>query len=271
MGATKITIEMALEKLISKYQTRLGHNDSLFLRRIYQQGLDKYTNRIRSIGFINRRVLDAGCGFGQWSLALADQNRRVSACDNSRIRIEFLGDLAKALRVKNLSVDEGSIEYLPYPDNTFDCVFSYSVLYLGDYKKALAEFKRVLRPGGWLYVCTNGLGWYLYTYNTTHNPADDYNPKRIAVDAIANTIGLGYGFEKIDNAHTIVPSQSLSQYLDSLGFDVQFSGAEGSIRINSATSELLPVPFFIGRYEGQEAVYEMLARLNFRPKFGSAG
>lgn len=87
-------LEAVLSKVQFTHQARIGHNDRLFLQRIYADGLDKYTDRLQAIGFAeHEHVLDAGCGYGQWSLALAGMNQAVSACDISPLRVNFLGDL----------------------------------------------------------------------------------------------------------------------------------------------------------------------------------
>ena len=46
-------------------------NDKLFIQRVFSKGLDSYINRLEAIGFTKKsKVLDAGCGYGQWSIAL---------------------------------------------------------------------------------------------------------------------------------------------------------------------------------------------------------
>ena len=93
-----------------------------------------------------RRILDAGCGSGPLSAALRERGAVVSGFDASAGMLELarrrLGDGAD-LRV----VDLGGP--LPYPDDTFDDVVASLVLhYLEDWGPALAELRRVLKPGG---------------------------------------------------------------------------------------------------------------------------
>ncbi|KAB8166524.1 methyltransferase domain-containing protein [Streptomyces sp. 3MP-14] len=93
-----------------------------------------------------RRVLDAGCGSGLLSAALRDRGAVVSGFDSSAGMLELarrrLGDGAD-LRVTDLGGP------LPYPDDTFDDVVASLVLhYLEDWGPALAELRRVLKPGG---------------------------------------------------------------------------------------------------------------------------
>ncbi|GAA3851641.1 class I SAM-dependent methyltransferase [Streptomyces sedi] len=93
-----------------------------------------------------RRVLDAGCGSGLLSAELRDRGAVVSGFDSSAGMLELarrrLGDDAD-LRVTDLGGP------LPYPDDTFDDVVASLVLhYPEDWGPALAELRRVLKPGG---------------------------------------------------------------------------------------------------------------------------
>ncbi|MFH7340795.1 class I SAM-dependent methyltransferase [Streptomyces sp. KHY 26] len=93
-----------------------------------------------------RRILDAGCGSGPLFAALRDRGAIVSGFDASAGMLELarrrLGDGAD-LQVADLGGP------LPYSDNTFDDVVASLVLhYLEDWGLALAELRRILRPGG---------------------------------------------------------------------------------------------------------------------------
>jgi ubiquinone/menaquinone biosynthesis C-methylase UbiE len=93
-----------------------------------------------------RRILDAGCGAGPLSAALRDRGAIVTGFDKSAGMIELarrrLGDDAD-LRVADLAGP------LPFPDDAFDDVTASLVLhYLEDWGPALAELRRVLKPGG---------------------------------------------------------------------------------------------------------------------------
>jgi SAM-dependent methyltransferase len=97
-----------------------------------------------------RRILDAGCGAGPLFAALRDRGAIVTGIDKSAGMLEQarrrLGDDAD-LQVAELGSP------LPFPDDTFDDVTASLVLhYLEDWGPALAELRRVLKPGGRLIV-----------------------------------------------------------------------------------------------------------------------
>ncbi|MFE1857926.1 class I SAM-dependent methyltransferase [Streptomyces anandii] len=93
-----------------------------------------------------RRILDAGCGAGALSAALRERGATVTGIDTSPAMLALagrrLGDDAE-LHLADLGGP------LPFDDGTFDDVVASLVLhYLEDWGPALAEMRRVLRPGG---------------------------------------------------------------------------------------------------------------------------
>jgi ubiquinone/menaquinone biosynthesis C-methylase UbiE len=97
-----------------------------------------------------RRILDVGCGSGPLFAELRDRGAIVTGIDKSAGMLDQarrrLGDGAD-LQVAELGSP------LPFPDGTFDDVTASLVLhYLEDWGPALAELRRVLKPGGRLIV-----------------------------------------------------------------------------------------------------------------------
>jgi ubiquinone/menaquinone biosynthesis C-methylase UbiE len=95
-------------------------------------------------------ILDAGCGSGPLMEALRAKGAVVSGFDLSSAMVELarerLGEDAD-VRVADLGAP------LPYPDDRFDLVVaSLSLHYVEDWASALTELRRVLKPGGRLFV-----------------------------------------------------------------------------------------------------------------------
>ncbi|RSO09928.1 SAM-dependent methyltransferase [Streptomyces sp. WAC 05379] len=112
-----------------------------------------------------RRILDAGCGSGPLFGALRDRGAVVSGFDASAGMVELarrrLGDSAD-LQVADLGGP------LPYSDDTFDDVVASLVLhYLEDWGPALAELRRVLKPGGRLIASVD----HPFAINLMHRQA----------------------------------------------------------------------------------------------------
>lgn len=262
----KMHIDLSTEEMLAKismimadYEIAMGHNDYLFLERTFGEGLGKYVDRLRSIGFTGKgKVLDAGCGYGQWSLALAEMNETIESCDITPSRVQFLETLAVHLNVTNLTVKVSTINAMPYSDNYFDAVFCYGVIFLTPWHQSLVELIRVLKPGGSLYVNANGLGWYMFLWCEEHNKANDYDPKAITAKCLSDTLAYDrLGIYK-PGMNLIIEPAAMIKTLSMLGFSCVQLGSEGSLY--SPTSIHRPQPFFIGSFGGCTAVFEILAQ-----------
>ena len=95
------------------------------------------------------RVLDAGCGAGHTALACAPTAREVIAYDLTPAMLAQVQRLAAEREIANIVTRQGDVAALPFADDEFDLVVSrYSAHHWGQPEAALAEFGRVLRPGG---------------------------------------------------------------------------------------------------------------------------
>lgn len=101
------------------------------------------------------KILDAGCGRGETILACARAGAEVAGVDYSQAAV----DLTKEVLADYPGADvrQGDVTALPWADDTFDRVqFSDVIEHLDRAQTvpALAEFRRVLKPGGFLLVHT---------------------------------------------------------------------------------------------------------------------
>jgi SAM-dependent methyltransferase len=133
-----------------------------FLRLEFGPGLQYYLDRLDQIQFAGDAVLDAGCGAGQWSIALSQRFGRVAALDQKPDRLATLDRVAREMAILHIDIRQGSVEKLPYPDQRFDAVFCYGVIMFTRVPEVLREFFRVLRPCGRAYICLNADGWSYY-------------------------------------------------------------------------------------------------------------
>ncbi|NEB35614.1 class I SAM-dependent methyltransferase [Streptomyces sp. SID14515] len=95
------------------------------------------------------RVLDVGCGSGTVSAAAVARGARVYAADAEPGMAE-----ATRLAVPGIAAAHiARLPELPYADDTFDAVVGNFVLnHVGRPREALAELRRITRPGGRLAV-----------------------------------------------------------------------------------------------------------------------
>ncbi len=101
----------------------------------------------------DERVLDAGCGAGHTALAFAPHVRHVTALDLSLPMLGQVEKLAVERGLTNITTRQGDVEQIPFPDASFDLIVSrYSAHHWPRPQDALAEFHRLLRPGGRLLL-----------------------------------------------------------------------------------------------------------------------
>jgi ubiquinone/menaquinone biosynthesis C-methylase UbiE len=123
-------------QIIDQFKQRTFSNQGAFLQSYLSAGLS---------------VLDCGCGPGSMTLDIAElvNPGQVFGIDSSPIQIEQALITQKERAIINASFVSGSAYSLPYVDEQFDVVFAHAVLYhLKKPEQALAEFFRVLKPGG---------------------------------------------------------------------------------------------------------------------------
>ncbi|MGI5835781.1 MAG: methyltransferase domain-containing protein [Chloroflexota bacterium] len=98
------------------------------------------------------RVLEVGSGSGSRSVAVALRGAEVTGIEPSEAGVA--ASRLRAQRYPHLKVrfDVGIGEELPFPDGSFDLVFSTEVLqHVQNMERVIAETSRVLRPGGHCY------------------------------------------------------------------------------------------------------------------------
>lgn len=113
------------------------------------------------------KVLDVGCGTGWASRIVARMvpKGEVVGIDFAEGMVQKAKQLTskdKAHNYGNLSFKIADVEDIPYPNDYFDCVMCLeSFSWYPNPAVALKEMKRVLKPGGKLYVADGADSWLL--------------------------------------------------------------------------------------------------------------
>jgi SAM-dependent methyltransferase/uncharacterized protein YbaR (Trm112 family) len=97
-----------------------------------------------------RRFLEVGCNWGRWCVSAARRGYEVVGVDPSLLGVRAARRVAEQLGVEATYV-VADARHLPFPDDSFDVVFSYSVFQHFARDDALAAFDevgRTLRPEG---------------------------------------------------------------------------------------------------------------------------
>lgn len=142
------------------------------------------------------RVLDVGCGTGEIALRLGEAvgpSGRVAAYDYAPAAVE-------AARARGVRAEVADAAHLPEADAYADALLcAYAAYYLPDLRAALAEWRRVLRPGGRLVVAgpaadSNAELYAFHRAATGRGPGD---ADRLALGFVARDVAgaLGAGFD----------------------------------------------------------------------------
>ncbi|VVB94828.1 Ubiquinone/menaquinone biosynthesis C-methyltransferase UbiE [uncultured archaeon] len=117
-------------------------------QRRVEQTIETLLNRVAK----NKpRILDLGSGTGNLALKFLNKGCWVTACDVSQKSLDILSK--RANNNSNLELSLLIDKKLPFENNSFDVVATYSVLHhIPDYLFTIKEFIRVLKPGGYIYI-----------------------------------------------------------------------------------------------------------------------
>ncbi|HUQ47826.1 MAG TPA: methyltransferase domain-containing protein [Gemmatimonadaceae bacterium] len=107
------------------------------------------------------RILDAGCGNGWYAEQLLSRGADVDAIDASAVMVEHARARLSAQLAEGgegrLSVQHADLmSALPFDSSRFGGIVCPLVMhYIADWRPTLREFRRVLRPDGWLLFSTH--------------------------------------------------------------------------------------------------------------------
>ena len=151
MDPLKISIAEAWDRGVADYDELVAHG------RLTRTEADAWKAVLaRALpplsGASTVRVLEVGAGTGVMSLLIAELGYQLTATDISRGMLQEARRKA-AQRPMPITFEIADAEVLPFPDAQFDAVFGRHILWtLPHPDKALAEWRRVLRPQGSLVL-----------------------------------------------------------------------------------------------------------------------
>lgn len=129
----------------------------------YRDSVELFTKRAIvnqfDLGWLKgKKCLDAGCGSGRYSVALALHGASsITAIDVSESGLKEA--TRRAIDFPQITFQQASVLDLPFDDATFDFVWSAGVIHhTADFDRALSELTRVLQPGGRLFLLVYGAG-----------------------------------------------------------------------------------------------------------------
>ena len=139
------------ESVLRSHQWRTAENSAAYLLPLLTPGA---------------HVLDVGCGPGTITVDLAAlvPDGHVTGIDAAEGVLDNARQEAGQRGQGNVTFETGNVYQLSYPDDSFDVVHAHQVLqHLSDPVAALAEMRRVCRPGGLVAARDGDYGamfWY---------------------------------------------------------------------------------------------------------------
>ena len=124
----------------------------------YHQGKDEILDVLKAHRV--RRICDAGCGFGAYSLLLASNGFDVEGFDLSESAVAVTKELLGNYKIDASSYRAASVLQTGYADEQFDAAIAYSVLdhmTVNDAAKGLRELSRIVRKDGLLVLAFDSL------------------------------------------------------------------------------------------------------------------
>lgn len=133
------------------------HSDEECERLELQARLANISGHLRHLPVSSSdRVLDVGCGSGSMARLIAQSfpQAEVFGVDVRQEYLDFAKARARDEGSRNLTFRLGDVFALPFADASFDVVWTkYLLQWLKEPKSALAELKRVTKPGGYVVSC----------------------------------------------------------------------------------------------------------------------
>lgn len=142
------------------------------MSKLQRQYINKQENAAKKLPFLEgmlakielgdiQRALEVGCGPGYMSVALRDRyGFDVVGTDVDPAEIEFAAKRSRGK--KGLAFVEADSTALPFADDEFNLVLSMMVMHhISNWRDALSEIVRVLRPGGYYLFHDLTYSWLL--------------------------------------------------------------------------------------------------------------
>jgi len=129
-----------------------------------RQGPGNYASTLNAYRLIKDlpakpRILDIGCGPGMQTFDLAElSDAIITAVDNHQPFIDFIQEKVNELELfDRVSARYGDMNNLKFDQADFDVIWSEGAIYLMGFREGLTEWKKFLKPDG--YVAVSEISW----------------------------------------------------------------------------------------------------------------
>lgn len=187
-----------------EYETMFAVED----RHWWYVGMQRITTTLIAHLYPHRtdlHILDAGCGTGA-VMGYLSPFGTVIGCDLSELALHFCQQRGL------LHLSQASVCHLPFGNGCFDLAISFDVLCcraVGDYRHALGELERVLKPGGRLLLRLPAYNWLRGHHDKLVHIAHRFTTTELHQALTANRFVI----EKLSYANTLLFPLALGKRL----------------------------------------------------------
>lgn len=161
------------------FENQASHWWYLGMGQISTTLLDKYLSKRQ-----NLKILDAGCGTGA-AFPYLKKFGQVIGVDISEDALKFARKRGRVIKA--------NITALPFKNNSFDLITCFDVLYhlwVEDYRQAIKEFHRVLKPNGVLFLREPAFEWLKSSHDVIDMAKHRFNRKQLHQALTLNSFRL---------------------------------------------------------------------------------
>ncbi len=139
------------------------------VREIWYEHMHRYAFAAELVKGLT--VCDAACGEGYGTAILRAQAQRVAGVDIDELSIQH------ASRRYGEDFHQASVTDMPFADHSFDALVSFETIeHLAEQQAMLREFRRVLKPDGFVIISSPDKRWYsdAREYSNPHHVKELY-------------------------------------------------------------------------------------------------
>ncbi len=227
-----------------------------FITAGFRPGAAHHRSLVEKWGFTGfDKVADVGSGYGRWSVFLGEVNGLICGYERNAGAVELSRKLADYFELPNLRFEVGDVTNIPAEDASFDAVWCNNGLHLFPRAKFLTEMRRILKPGGPLF-----LGQYIGLGTSLANFCAGYGKGGLGDHLTKFGLGTMKEAESIEtNGLTYCPPDHIGRVLEAFGFELSREHPmEPQMRAGAQASdmfadEMRDIAAFARRLEEDEA------------------